>query len=188
MLIPLGILAASGAGVASDYELISSTVLTSNATSVTFSGLGAYSTTYKHLQLRFLARHDANQPAVSLRLMVNGTAISNAHRLRGDRSSVTSSYTTLNAELVYAVGAGNAANSYAANIVDLADAYSTAKNKTFKVLSGWTGDNTTTTEKYNVSFGSGLRLDTTALTSLGIFIGFGNMTSGSRFSLYGIKG
>jgi hypothetical protein len=51
---PLGILSAAGAGggVAGDYELISSEILGTTAASVTFSSLGDYSSTYKHLQIR----------------------------------------------------------------------------------------------------------------------------------------
>jgi hypothetical protein len=57
---PLGILSAAGAGgggpLASDYELISTQILTSPQSSITFSSLGTYSSTYKHLQVRAVAR------------------------------------------------------------------------------------------------------------------------------------
>ena len=51
--LPLGILALAGVtGGGPAYELLESTTLSSGASSVTFSGLSAYATDYKHLQIR----------------------------------------------------------------------------------------------------------------------------------------
>jgi hypothetical protein len=189
MLIPLGFLAASGAGgVASDYELINTTVLTSNATSVTFSGLDAYSTTYKHLQIRMLARHSASDNGVPLQLLVNGVSADRAHRMFGDRSAIASQYNSAGNQGVYATGAGVSTDLFAANIVDFTDAYSTNKNKTVKSMYGWADGGTTVGDKNVIALASLLRISTAALTSLSISVGFGNIIPNSRFSLYGIKG
>ena len=188
MLIPLGFLAGSG-GVEGDYELIESYVLGSAQTSVTFSSLGTYSSTYKHLQVRYTARAStggSSLAAVYSRL--NGDSGSNysLHNLFGNGSSVSSSAT---APDVWALSgltplSGVTANVFSATVIDLLDPYSTTKNKTFRTLSGiaLSGIN-------RIDLQSGNWRNTSAITSWEILSGGSNSFAiGSRFSLYGIKG
>ena len=184
---PLGILSAAGAGgvaVASDYELISTTVLAGTAVSVTFSSLGDYSATYKHLQVRVATTNDG---ANNAGMRINGDTGSNYawHHLVGTGSAVASSAETSQTSMAFfyigavTVGVG---------VIDLLDAYSTTKNKTVRTLQGQAG---ASAGALRVALGSGLFMSTSAISSVTILANRGsatNFSAGSRFSIYGIKG
>jgi len=184
MLIPLGILAASGAGVASDYELIESTILTSAAASVTFSSLGTYSSTYRHLQVRWVAKATtAFTPQVNLRF--NGSATGYAdHRLLGTGTSVTSSGSFSNAEIRLPSALSDTAvvNAFTGGVLEILDSFSTTKNKTIRTLYGQRDG------RESINLISGLWANTSSTTSLSFTAVSNNFAIGTRFSLYGIKG
>ena len=184
---PLGILSAAGAGgvAAGTYELIESYVLGSSQTSVTFSNLGNYSSTYKHLQLRIVARTDrSGEQGDVLTVRFNADSGSNYayHYLSGNGSSVVSAASSSQTEMWLWRLAGNTAtaNSFGGMVIDILDVYAT-KNKTVRALSGMTGGLS------EVYLGSGLWNSTAAVTSIVLDQLGGNFVSGSRFSLYGIR-
>lgn len=185
--IPLGIFAAAGAGGgggAAAYELISTTTLGSDTSSVTFSSIDS---TYKHLQIRFTARSNYNNTFDVMYVRLNGDSGGNYrdHWLLGDGSSVQS-------ELSGASGmntgwlSGNTAtaNSFGAGVFDLLDYTSTTKNKTARSLAGsYTGG------LNRIYLRSGLWVNTAAVSSVTLLPVYGsNFKTYSRFSLYGIKG
>lgn len=186
MLIPLGILAASGASAGS-FDLLQTQVLSSAEPSVTFSNLNtAYGSTYQHLQLRLTARDDRSGLAGSVLYMrLNGDTGSNYsfHRLNGSGSSVTSDSASSQTVIVLGdmVGGTGTGSAFAGGVVDLVDPFETTKNKTVRSFMGQATN-------YNwVSLSSGARYNTAAVTSITLF-GLGpNFVTGSRFSLYGIK-
>jgi hypothetical protein len=191
-LSALGIFSAAGAGGGvslSDYELISTQVLGTATPSVTFSSLGDYSSTYKHLQIRFTGRTATSQYAQEFTLRFNGVSSSSYswHFLRGDGSSVASTGgSTQNAMFVGQFSSAlSATNNYGSGVVDILDAYSTTKNKTVRGLSGIVDSGLT-----RMTFYSGLFQSTNATSSLTIYSqNFSdNINAGSRFSLYGLKG
>lgn len=170
----------------SDYELISTTVLGSNTASVTFSNLGDYSSTYKHLQIRVVARATIGNPTESLALRFNSDTGGNyrEHVLFGNGSSALSaaggaSATFMTSANIAADGAS--ANVFGAGIVDILDPYSSSKNKTIRSLSG-------TADSF-IQFRSGVWLSTASVTSITLLPASGstNLITGSRFSLYGIE-
>lgn len=183
MLIPLGVLAASGGGVPPAepaYELIESAILTSGQTSITFSGLSAYASTYKHFQIRLV--NFSNQANLcSIRINGNTTSTARAHWLRADGSSVLSQQdgqTTVGMP-IYNWLSGSTTNPAFA-VIDILDAYSTTKNKTIKT---WTGTNT------QLWLFSGFWINTDAISSITLPHPNGfDFNAGSRFSLYGIRG
>jgi hypothetical protein len=188
MLIPLGILASSGAGVPTgDYELISSTILGSNTPSVTFSSLGTYSSTYKHLQVRIVARTVRTEVNDSILTRFNGDTGSNYawHRLFGTGSSVSSGAGSTQTSILTGETSGNTNTSSAffATVIDILDPYSTTKNKTIRWLNGGASS-------FNhIQLGSGLWNSTASVTSFALEpVNSANFLTGSRFSLYGIKG
>ena len=188
MLIPLGILAASGGVAGASYELIESTILTTNTSSVTFSSLATYASTYKHLQIRYTARAtftSASRGAVEMRFNGDTGANYDSHALYGDGSSVTSFYNAANQIFIFDVPYINTSgNEYAAGVVDILDAYSTTKNTTTRALAGFAsigGFN-------RLGLNSGLYRNTSAVSSVTLFAGAHNFYSGSRFSLYGVRG
>jgi hypothetical protein len=185
MLIPLGFLAGSGGGAASDFELIESTVLGSSTPSITFSSLGAYSSIYKHLQVRIVARTDrTGEPGDVLTIRFNGDSASNYayHNLVGNGSTVASGGASSQTEIWFwrLAGPTSTANAYSGMVMDILDPYST-KNKTVRALSGFTPTN-------EIYLNSGLWNSTSSLTSISLDQLGSNFVSGSRFSLYGIKG
>jgi hypothetical protein len=187
MLIPFGILSAAGAGVgvAGDYELIETSILTSSASSVTFSNLGTYSSTYKHLQIRAVARSTRSGETDSIMAArINGvTSGYFVHELQGNGSSVNSSASTSQTSMRIGIvtAANSTANAYGATVIDILDPYSTTKNKTFRALTGQTN-----LDRIRLSSGS-LAL-TNSTTEITLLDQFANFVAGSRFSLYGLKG
>lgn len=188
MLIPFGVFSAAGAGGggggASSYELIESNVLGSNAASVTFSSIPS---TYKHLQLRIVARGAIASSYEQLNMRFNSDTGTNYswHWIYGDGSSVTSSTNGPNqSEMRIGQTAGNTttANTFSAEIVDVLDYANASKYKTIKTLSG-----KPTTNNF-IELNSGNWRSTSAVTSVTLFASGGNLLTGSRFSLYGIKG
>jgi hypothetical protein len=188
MLIPFGVLSAAGAGgVAGDYELIESVILGTDTSSITFSSLATYASTYKHLQVRMTARSSRNTgtfDSVSLRL--NGDTGSNYawHRLVNDGGSVISTAST--SQTAGRAGsisqANSTANIYGAIVIDLLDPYSTTKNTTVRSLMGVVSPN-------EISLISSLYNNTSAISSFNLFSETSNnFLAGSRFSLYGIRG
>ena len=180
-LSALGIFSAAGAGgaAAGSYELISTTVLGTAASSVTFSSLGDYSSTYKHLQVRMVAQGPGS---VSMRF--NGVTSAGSykdHRLFGFNSAVSSDTITTDQMYLGAVST-TASGVFSSKVIDILDPFSSTKNKTIRSLSGRLSDS-----PFIIELLSGLFISTASVTSINIF-GSTNMSVGSRFSLYGIKG
>ncbi len=182
-LSALGIFSAAGAGggFSSDYELIETQILGSSQASITFSSLGTYSSTYKHLQIRWVARASrAGQVGDPMVIKINTATPAQTHHLFGNGSSVGSNATTLYAIIDSIAGASAATNQFGVGVIDFVDAFSTTKNKTMRALAGGTGA---------VSLDSALWNSTTATTSIELIpFSATSFITGSRFSLYGIKG
>jgi hypothetical protein len=190
MLIPFGILSAAGVSgvVPGDYDLISTTILGSAAASVTFSSLGDYSSTYKHLQIRTAIRVSSgsgNNQDVQVRLNADSGANYAIHGLYGNGSSALSYAVTsrTSVEIGTFPTSNFTANVFALAVIDFLDFYSATKNTTIRSFSGFAGGN-------QVSLRSGLWNNTASVTSILLSEnGTGsNFVIGSRFSLYGIKG
>ena len=187
-LIPLGILSSAGSELSGTYELIESRILGSNAANLTFDSLANYSSTYKHLQLRGVARTTIVQAFGSFSLRLNGDTGSNyiVHELFGAGSSVasrTSGTTTNMLDIVQGTGTNNNTNAFGGFVLDLLDAYSSSKNTTVRCL---TGRSVTTNPR--ISLFSGLWINTASVTSITLIPNGGDILTGSRVSLYGIRG
>jgi hypothetical protein len=189
-LSALGIFSAAGAGGATGtYELIETYVLGSSQSSVVFSNLGTYSSTYKHLQIRGSVRSDRSGFNASIYAMrFNGDTGANYswHSLRGT-GSAGESEGVANASLMrvsFVPAAPSTANGFDALVVDIIDPYSTSKNKTAKSLAG------IASSQNNISLMSGNFRSLSAITSvtfLDELSGSNNFVAGSRFSIYGIR-
>jgi len=186
MLIPFGVLSAAGAaGFESDFELISTTIVSGTATSsVVFSNLGDFASTYRHLQIRAVIKTNHANPWEVGNVRLNGDTGSNYshHDLLGNGSSVTSA-ASVNSTGMFFIAAGNTtANSYSGLVVDLLDCYSTTKNKTIRMFSG-------ASSVPEIRLSSGSRRNTESTTSVTLTQNFGtSILAGSRYSIYGIKG
>jgi len=189
--ILLGILnaQAEAAGGAGDYELLETQILSSDAASVTFTGLGSY-TDYKHLQLRMVVRASLATNATQSFMSFNSdTTLANyaSHRLQGNGSSVTSTAVvgTLGgvAFVTRHAAANETANAFSPGVIDILDFADTSKNTTARILAGNSGAETT------MDLVSGVYLSTSAVTSITVEQqnGASDFVTGSRFSLYGIR-
>lgn len=185
----LGFFAVAGAGVQAggSYDLLATELLTTSAASVTFSGLSAYTSTYKHLQIRMTNKTDRGATNDQGYVTVNGDTGSNYawHRMYGDGSSVPaaagSSATRM--EIYFMPGdTATPSQAYSAVVMDILDPFNTSKNTTFRVLGGDVANST------RIGLWSGAWFNTAALTSVTIDQIYGsNFLSGSRFSLYGLR-
>lgn len=181
MLIPIGFF--RGGAAAGAYELISTTVLGSAQTSVTFD-VSTYGSTYKHLQIRFAARNTGAFGDISHRIKLNASTSGYAdHALEGNGSSVSSQANSSQSfgRIGRLPAANQSANIFGSGVIDLLDFASTSKNKTLRSFAGSAG--------YNyVSLYSSLWALTSAVTSIELFGEVSQYIAGSRFSIYGLKG
>jgi len=184
-MIPLGILAVAGAanGGGAAYELISTTLVSSEVSTVSMSSIPS---TYKHLEIRIAMLAGANGGGLAMQfngdtasnyakhglLAYNSSALSvNAY----NRSSVNVSSYNVGANTIYPSGV----------VMSILDYASTTKFKTTRSAWGIAGNSGTSGEN---GVWSGLWRSTSAITSFTILSGGGNFASGSRISLYGIRG
>ncbi len=189
-LSALGIFSAAGAGGGvslSDYELITTATISGSSSEIVLSSLDTYSSTYKHLQVRFTLRssRSATDDAAVVRF-TGGGGSHVSHRLVGNGSTVTSAADTSGTHMyIGQIPAANfTASAFHGGVIDILDAYSTTKNKTIRVLAGRPGTNN------EIALHSGFYFGSTAAVSA-IYIGNangGNFTSTSRISIYGTKG
>lgn len=170
-LLPLGILSSSGGAAPAAFELISTQVLSSANSTVTFSSIVG---TYKHLQIRSVYTGTNGQV---VRFNSDSGSNYSLHRIVGDGSSVY----PVGQSSVTQIYAGFNTTTAAVNVIDVFDYSSTSKYKTIKVLAGDTSN--------GVFLGGGAWYSTSAITSVTLFNASSqNFPIGSRFSLYGVKG
>jgi hypothetical protein len=178
----LGLLGAAFEPVG-DFELIASAILSSSQPSVTFSNLGDYSSTYKHLQIRSVERQSNAVLESRGVLTINSTAGTRSHYLIGTGTSVLSLDEGSGAGIpLYSMGASTDANNFGVRVLDIIDAYSTTKNKTVRGLFGFANPSMN-----RIGLQSGFLNSTSSITSI-TYTSVANYVAGSRFSLYGIKG
>jgi hypothetical protein len=183
-LSALGIFSAAGVSGApvEAYELIETQILGSTQASVTFSGLGTYSSTYKHFQIRSVFRTTTVGTDTFLRFNGDSTSANyRSHILFGNGSSVGSVDLGNSAGMRNGFG-GLGTNAWLGAITDILDPYAT-KNKTTRAFVG--AIESTASREVNIT--SGLYINTASLTSLTLTTS-STFVVGSRFSLYGIKG
>jgi hypothetical protein len=189
-LFPLGILSAAGAGgELATYELIESTILTGTVADVTFTGLGSYSSTYKHFQLRWACRTNQATEESYVFIQINGDGLPANnyfwHQNEASSNAIDSSANAPTSTLKIGLTAGNSATAsvFGVGVSDLLDVYSTTKNKTVRSFSG----SYNSADSRKVGLYSGARNSTESTTSIKI-VSTGSFVSGSRFSIYGIRG
>jgi len=166
------------------YDLLETTNLSSNASSITFANLNTY-TDYEHLQIRMSTRTTGGTgDGIDMFFNSDTTGSYTENRLQRTSSTVASSDTSnTNAMVVaYTAGNGGQANAYGAAIIEILDFSSTSKNTTIRSVGGDAAHG-------GLLVAGGLYTKTDAITSItiqgenGVF----DLVTNSRFSLYGIK-
>jgi hypothetical protein len=169
------------------YELITTTILGSATPSVTFD-ISSFASTYKHLQIRMVARESGTggSPSLNMRFNGNSSSIYASHFLFGTGSSVASSGLASQDRMFLATISDSTKTSgiFTPIVTDILDFSSSTKNTTVRTLYG----NVVTGTGLYVGFYSALFNNTAAITSVELSSSVGNLVAGSRFSLYGIKG
>jgi hypothetical protein len=185
--ITAGLFSAGVTPATNSYESISTvTVGSGGSSSITFSSIPS---TYKHLQIRGIARSDqASTGQSALWVQFNSDTGSNYswHRLYGNGSSAAAGAGTSTTWMLAGIGAyaSNPANEFGASVIDVLDYQNTSKYKTVRGLTG---------EDENgagyVGLHSGLWMNTAAVSTITIQPGSPyNWVQYSSFALYGIKG
>ena len=171
---------------APSYDSIATAVGTGASSSVTFSSIPS---TYRSLQLRVIVRGTRAFAAEQLYVRLNGDSGSNYayHYLYGDGSGVAASGATTNVFLVNEFPAANEnVNVFSSSIIDILDANSANKNKTMRSLSGYDNNGYVANYAGKSWFGSGLWINTAAITSVTV-LSNGNFATGTSIALYGVK-
>ena len=190
--IPLGILAAQGGFSYTPvlaYDLISTTVASSNVASLTVSNLAALGATYKHLQFRITPRSVRAASTDDLRLRINGLTSNYSRTWVNTVGAPAGNYSTgLSGVTAGPIAAANAPvanwSSAIVTISDFAKA-NKVKNIYFETHThfndgGW---------QWLHRYGSGMHeTDLTAITSFTILADLANLATGTTISLYGIRG
>lgn len=180
----LGIWASSiqGSKATSFDSIATVTVGAGGSSSITFSSIPS---TYKHLQLRYIARSDRAVSLDSMDARFNGATSTSTsyHGLLGDGASASAYSGTITRDVSLGLLPGSSASSstFGASVVDILD-YSTAnKNRVTRTLNG---------QDFNgsgqIRLVSGAWYDTTAINQIVLVCG-GNFVQYSTFALYGIK-
>lgn len=188
-LSALGIFSAAGAGgvaFASDYELIETQILGSNQASIIFSNLGTYSSTYKHLQIRGVARSTrsafTSDPLLT-RFNGNTSAVYATHNLGGNGSGAGSlAFASETSIQNYVIANNTVSNVFGSVVMDILDPYSTTKNTTIRTFTGLNNGSGNF-----VHLNSGLFNSTASITSVFLAAQNGDLMTGTRFSIYGVK-
>jgi hypothetical protein len=190
-LFPLGLLSQGGGGSGGGpaYDLIQTVSGTGTSGTITFTDIPQ---TYKHLQIRYVARDNGNTTvAQPVTMRYNGqTSTYRSHSLSSYGSSVISE-TSTTMVIGWIPASFGASGSYGAGVIDILDYTNANKTASFRSLNGYTsggsGDGYPNGTAM-VALTSGMRTATTAITSLTFIAGWQWFESASRFSLYGIKG
>ena len=187
----LGILASSRLVSTNSYESIATTTLSSSQTTITFSSIPS---TYKHLQIRSIARANTGNagPGIYYVAFNGDTTYTNyfGHEIYGTGATAASGFmasstNALGVPTALYSGSTALASTFGAGVVDILDYTNTNKNKTVRTLTG---------ADYNgsggfIEFISGAWLSTASVTSISI-TAFSSVSflANSQFALYGIKG
>jgi hypothetical protein len=181
----LGILDSAKTGRLTNFTSIATFTATGGETSTTFSSIPG---TYTDLQIRGIVRStSASNSTQGFTLRFNGDSASNYsyHNIVGDSSAASTGAiaTDTNINYSYSAMAGNTANVFAPQIVDISDYASTTKYKTIKSISG--NETNTSGTVYSIGMFSGNWRSTAAITS--ITLTGVTLVAGSTFALYGVK-
>lgn len=189
----LGFFATAGAsGPVTSFDLLETQVLGSSQSSITFSSLSTYSGTYKHLQIRAVALFDITNSSLVGRFNADGGSNYAYHRLNGNGSSAFSGAGTSKSNMTLHYNQdNNSSTEPGVAVIDFLDPFQTTKFKTVRSFGGTSSG----ASKNQIDLWSSLWQSTAAASSISLSVASGydgwtagNFRSGSRFSLYGIKG
>jgi trimeric autotransporter adhesin len=167
--------------VPTSFYNIATVTGTGSSNTITFSSIPQ---TYKSLQLRIVS-NDAAGNINQITYNSDSGANYAFHRLYGNGSTANAGGQTGYSAVGTANYSGSQTNIYPASIIDIIDYASASKYKTTRWMFGHDTNGVSTTI---IQLGSGLWLNTAAITSITITNnGSANWTSSSIFALYGVQ-
>lgn len=178
-LPPLGFFA-HGAAITGDYQAImTATVDSGGASSITFSSIPS---TFKHLQIRVT---QLNSATATTNLRFNSDSGSNysRHYLYGGGASAVGAAGSASQTSIGVLY--NESTTYAAvSVIDILDYTSVNKNKTVRSLMGWDSNGAGYVFLYSGSWMN----SSTAVSSITFTPDGGQFNQHTQFALFGIKG
>lgn len=165
------------------YESIATVTVGSGGTgTITFSSIAS---TYKHLQVRGIIRTSAGTNNWGLRIRLNSDTGSSYthHNLRGDGANASAEGYANQSYMYLDRATPTDANIFGGVVIDFLDYTNTNKYTTMRGLAGQDRNGAG-----QVSFNSGLWMNTAAVNTLTFTLESGNFTELSQLALYGIKG
>jgi hypothetical protein len=174
----------------SDYELIESVFLTGTQASVTFSNLGNYASNYRHLQIKATYRNASTGTGLEVgTFRFNGDAGANYswHSLGIPHPSTVGADAAINQTSIRlrTLTRNGVDNHFASTVLDVLEPYNTTKNTSIQGLTGHFLNSGSNAHFLNLFSGSWQ--NTASITSIQLATPSSFIT-GSRFSIYGIKG
>ena len=180
-LLPIGSDAPAGAG--GGFESIATiTVGAGGASSIEFTSIPG---TYQHLQVRFIGHRDAAVSSANPLLRFNSDAGSNYsyHGLYGTGTAAAVEASASTTRITVGQISGDTyPNIFGASVVDILDYSSTSKNTTVRSFGGHDRNGSG-----NIFLQSGAWLNTSAVTSILLFLNAGDWGEFSTAALYGVK-
>ena len=171
--------------ITGSYESIATvTVGGGGSATITFSSIPS---TYSHLQIRVLSRKSSAGGGDGMFIRFNSDSAGNyaLHQLDADGSSVSAygaaSQTQINSTAT--ATSSQSANVFGAQIWDILDYANTNKYKTLRAMNGFDNNGSG-----KIRYGSGLWMNTNAITQIDITGNGDNFAQYSSFALFGIKG
>lgn len=171
-----------GEGVAAStnsYESIATvTVGAGGSSTITFSSIVG---TYKHLQVRYIARNTTATDSFIIRFNSDTGSNYARHKLSGDgavASATAASTATYMASADYPAGT----STFGAGVIDVLDYANTNKYKTMRLLAGYDANGSGI-----IDFRSNLWQSTSAVTQIDITSNSNSFAQYSTFALYGIN-
>ena len=170
--------------MATTYTLIDKAILTGSQATVSFTGLGSYSSTFTDLLVKVSARSDSSTTGINIGFNSN-TSSYTEKRLYGTGSGSPASDSGGSSAYISNTminDSGYTANTFGNGEIYIPN-FSSSNHKSISV-DGVSENNATTAL---MMFTAGLWSNTAAITSIQLTSNVGNFVSGSSFYLYGIK-
>jgi hypothetical protein len=166
------------------YESIATVSLSSAQSTISFTSIPS---TYKHLQIRGIARTGGSNERINLTFNSDTASNYSMHRLVGNGSAASASAQSSQSALWVSSGydgVSNTADTFTAYVLDVLDYTSTSKAKTLRALDGLDKNGSG-----GIEFSSGGWFKTPeAITSISMSIqGGASFAQYTHFALYGIK-
>ena len=181
--ITAGVFSAPTAPVTNSYESIATVTLGSAQTTISFSSIPS---TFKHLQLRFIARSTRVNAGdyMDIRFNSDSSSIYAKHDLIGDGvgTGATAQSSVAQMEFNRIAGANASSGVFAGAIIDILDYANTSKNKTVRGLVGYDNNG-----EGQIHLNSGLWASASAINAIS-FTCNNQWATNTQFALYGIKG